>query len=342
MTNRTTDLLNFARPALLSASAHDAYIRMIHGEPLARTEPGVQELIDLHLAVQLSDDEQRYSALSAKSAGQIVRTQALTDVRRATERAFQLTTLMDRLEEQVPTAPPQPSPTPQGRLVAGTAAIDGELEGLVTSAKHSVWSAQPGAARPELLGSPKTSRDFRAMDRGVVYRTIYESRARDSEPAAAFAKKAAARGGAVRHTTHPFTRMMIIDGATAVLPASHAAAASAAGLAPDACPTMPRAWIVTDCGSVDFVCQQFEQAWENAQLWTSTLDPATEPATSRLQRQILRGLLAGGTQGCVATDLSITQSYASTQLSNLRAELGLTRDQLIAWWINSPEQHIVD
>ncbi|MEY9840564.1 hypothetical protein [Streptacidiphilus sp. EB103A] len=337
MRERTAALLQFEQPRLLSTDAQQAYVRMMDGEQLTREEPGVGELIAMHLAVQTSRNEQLFSALSARSAERVLRLRALTAVRQAADNALELTELMNRLEDQLPSAPPRPFTSSHGRLLVGSREIDEEIEVLVASARQSVWSAQPGAARPALLKSPKGSRDVRAMQRGVTYRTIYGSQARDCQSASEFATNATACGSAVRHTAHPFTRMIVFDGTTAVVPATHSAAVDADV---DAGPNTPYAWLLTDRGSVDFATQQFELTWNNAQPWTATADPSTAPLTSPLQRQILRGLLSGRSQGDVATALGITQSYASTQLSLLRSKLGLTRDQLIAWWVDSPEQHI--
>ncbi len=241
---------------------------------------------------------------------------------------------MDRLQEQLPRNIAQREQQPTGRLVCGAAAIDSEVEELVASATRSIWSTQPGPERPRLLGDSKDSRDFRAMRRGVTYRTIYASQACSSQPAAEFARSVEAHGGAVRHTAHPFARMLVFDAATAIVPAIHLSGAQAVGNA-------PQAWILTDPGSVDFATLQFETIWTHAQPWFATPDNGS--VSTHLQRTILRGLLNGQSQTEVATSLGLAQSSISTQLGTLRTRLNLvTRDQLIAWWVTTPEQHIAD
>ena len=319
---------------VLTEAARLLYLRLLSGERTTSEVSALSELAEIGLVSPTATGEVgSYTPIAPRHAERVLRARALAGLAESVEYLRNLPQFIGDLEN-----------TLRGLQAAAGAAvpdhdevlegpqIDVAIEEIMYDAKHEICTAQPGARPDNLMPSPD-SRDFAAMRRGVHFRTVYSTAARYTRGGASFARRAAEFGSEVRTSHVPFARCIIFDDSVAVVPALVART-------PD---DQPRAWIVRNAAGLEFCRHVFSLTWDYAQPWSLQRAQVDGTISTPRQREILHGLMAGGSQAEVATALNISANWVSQQLNLLREKLGLSnREQLIGWWLESDERHIAD
>ncbi|MFD0570893.1 LuxR C-terminal-related transcriptional regulator [Kitasatospora gansuensis] len=168
---------------------------------------------------------------------------------------------------------------------------------LEADCQDECLAAQPGGARPVEHLEGGVERLHRLLARGATLRVLYEEAARSDEPTARHAATVTGWGARVRILHEPFTRMLIFDRATAVIPASA---------------DRTRAAVVEDPAVVSFLVSGFERDWERAERvrWQAVGDQVHE--------QVGRLLTQGLTQKMIASRLGLSERTVAYHIARLR------------------------
>ncbi|WP_405018704.1 LuxR C-terminal-related transcriptional regulator [Kitasatospora sp. NBC_00070] len=168
---------------------------------------------------------------------------------------------------------------------------------LEADCQEECLAAQPGGAKPAEHLSEGRDRLHRFLDRGTTLRLLYQPPARDHGPTAEYVAVLSEWGGRVRVLDEPFTRMLIFDRTTAVIPAAA---------------DNTRAAVVEDPAVVAFLVSGFERDWERAERvhWGAVGDGAHE--------QVGRLLTEGLTQRKIASRLGLSERTVAGHIARLR------------------------
>ncbi|WP_082598214.1 MULTISPECIES: LuxR C-terminal-related transcriptional regulator [unclassified Kitasatospora] len=168
---------------------------------------------------------------------------------------------------------------------------------LEADCQDECLAAQPGGARPAEHLNGGLERLRRLLARGTRLLVLYEEAARHDRPTAEYAATITDWGARLRILHEPFSRMLIFDRATAVIPAAadHATAA-----------------IVEDPAVVAFLVSGFERDWERAERvrWQAIGDQVHE--------QVGRMLTQGLTQKAIASRLGLSERTVAGHIARLR------------------------
>jgi hypothetical protein len=134
-------------------------------------------------------------------------------------------------------------------------------------------------------------RDTDALRRGIRCQTLYRDTVRDDEVTQEWARTMAAEGAEYRTLLAPFERIIIVDRRHAFI-SDYVVEGSAAHAA----------WHVTDRAVVAYMARVYADIWHQARPWSGEPRiPDTAPVaacevrTTRLDREILRDMVAGRT-----------------------------------------------
>ncbi|MER6103869.1 LuxR C-terminal-related transcriptional regulator [Streptomyces sp. NPDC001832] len=202
-------------------------------------------------------------------------------------------------------------------LLTGGSLISSALEAAVAACSEELMTAQPGGGREPHLLAEARERDVRLLSRSVRQRTIYQHTVRSHPATMSYIEEVAEAGAQVRTLTEVFERMIICDRKVAFIPVSEERSIAALR--------------ITHPGLVRFLAQFFENAWDRAVPVVPRAAPVRSPEiTSDIQRAILRAIVSGETDDCIARRLGMSRRSVaehvrkvSQQLaSSSRAQLG--------------------
>lgn len=131
----------------------------------------------------------------------------------------------------------------------GKTEINQRLAELMESSAKEVLSAQPGGGARSFPTAAAIALDVGMLRRGVSRRTIYQPSTRYSAPTREYVAAMTEAGGEVRTLAEPFTRMIVVDRATAIIPISG---------------DTERAAFIRDEAVIGFFVSLFESCWERA------------------------------------------------------------------------------
>ncbi|MFJ8040035.1 LuxR family transcriptional regulator [Kitasatospora sp. NPDC096147] len=168
--------------------------------------------------------------------------------------------------------------------------------------REEAMVAQPGGARPMGQLRETQGRTFGYLERGLTMHLLYQPAAREDGPTAAYAASLVERGARVRVLDEPFSRLLVFDRRTAVIPAAadHTAAA-----------------FVEDPAVVNVLLGVFERDWERAERvrWSELGFLAGELP---IHEQVGRLLAQGHTQRAVASRLGLSERTVAGHIARLR------------------------
>lgn len=177
------------------------------------------------------------------------------------------------------------------------------LEQLATEAAGEVLSFAPGGPQPAQVMEASRALDQQTLERGVRMRTVYLDSVRNDPATVHYAQWLNELGGTVRTVPSLPLRMIIADGATAVVPLD---------------PDNPRegAVLLHSPGVIAALYALFEQVWEQAK----PLGEAPQRDSRGLsdqERQLLRLLAGGLTDERAAQRLGVSLRTIRRMMSDL-------------------------
>jgi hypothetical protein len=287
--------------------------------PTAVAHRALAELRDLQLLHPAQADGRLLVAVPPATAGAQVLMPALRDLderQRAVSAAFaQITELVPLYEAGAlgGVGHPQVHSIPER---GGVLQLITELSARAT---QEVLAAQPGGARhPEIL-SESLDRTRRMLGRGVRMRTLYQHAAQFSRPTVEHVREMTRLGAEVRTVSDPFTRLLVFDQKSALIPLHGDPNGGAT--------------IVTDPSMVDFLVSSFERAWADGKAFPLTYERAqVVDASEELKQSLLRMLVEGHEDTVIAKKLGIGLRTYQRHLSEIMRRIG-ARNRLHAGYL---------
>ncbi|MFF5703355.1 LuxR C-terminal-related transcriptional regulator [Streptomyces sp. NPDC012794] len=308
------------------------YRRALRGETLPDDEPGLAPL--LAREVLLANTHQPGTYVPAPS--RYLETQLTAAVLRAlsgaTEALAGIPAHVRELEAEQQRY--HHSPSPVGTLLLRTVPeVNAETIRTIQAAEYEILTAQPGHRKPKVLKGA-LPRDLQAAQRGVTVRTIYRTSGRTNPTQREWVATMTRAGAQVRTLGEDFLRLIIVDRAHAFFEV----------YGEDGTVQQEAAWYTQDRGVCALLAAHFRQQWDRADPWVpgeGAGAPGTDDdtKTSKLQRTILRGIVAGRSHRQIGENLGLSERTVTAHVSKMREALGLeTVPQLTFWWATSPER----
>lgn len=297
-------------PSLLSEEARRLYLDAVRsgGIPFAQTQgdskaaSALRELLHLGLLVPDIDDRSRCVAvdpqrLSARLS-HMWQTKALELLVRSLSLSSELRDVVEAFHY----------PVQDGgaiEYVQGKVLINQRLDHLVAQSSEEILTAQPGGARPAEALARSYHRDLEVLHRGASMRTIYQPSARYSGPTREYVDAITRAGGQVRTLDESFTRLIVVDRRTAVIPVEGDLGVAA---------------FIHDTAVVTFLVQEvFERDWDRAIAFDGSRS-VPQRVVSRLRREIARLMLQGQGQRVIARRLGLSERTVARHLAEMREE----------------------
>ncbi|KJY42843.1 hypothetical protein VR41_06065 [Streptomyces sp. NRRL B-1568] len=189
--------------------------------------------------------------------------------------------------------------------------IQSMLDHLGGTCRHSMYTVQPGGARPGNILDAARKATLGIRGRGVDIRTIYQHTARSDLATRAYVRDVTEAGVEVRTADQVIDRMMIYDRETVFLPAHQGPG------------EIPGAAIVREPTLVAFVCAVFDHLWDGATPFVP--ESAKAPATADgIRRSIIRLMAKGYKDEMVARRLGMSVRTCRRHISEITEELEAT------------------
>ncbi|WP_415944745.1 LuxR C-terminal-related transcriptional regulator, partial [Streptomyces sp. 067-1] len=219
--------------------------------------------------------------------------------------------------------------------------VNAETIRTIQTAEFEILTAQPGYRRPKVLKGA-LPRDLEAARRGVSVRTIYRTSGRQNATQREWVGTMTHAGAQVRTLGEDFLRLIVVDRKHAFFEVYE----------PDGVPRPMSAWYTQDRAFCTLLAAHFSLAWERADPWVPEncdgatpelsgceVQPQGPTLTSKTQRTILRGIVAGKNHKVIGKSLGVSERTVTAQVGKLRTALGFeTVMQLTHWWATSPER----
>ncbi|MER5637772.1 helix-turn-helix domain-containing protein [Kitasatospora sp. NPDC002227] len=294
---------------VLSAEARELYRSVIrsHGRLHPADADGavrgcLHELTDIGLLVPDTDNPE---VLVAVDPGQLSVRLSTAWQRKALDllnRAVSLPTELQELAESF-RVPEQTGGTIE--YVRGKVLINQRLGQLVSSCREEMLAAQPGGPRPPEALAGVIDRDLEMLRRGADIRTIYHPSTRYHPATRDYVASIAEHGGQVRTLDEPYTRLIVIDRRTAVIPVAE---------------DLNLAAFIHDQAVISYVVEEvFERNWSRGLDFdgTRTVPPQV---VSRLRQTIIDLLLKGINHRVIARRLGISERTLARHIAEMREE----------------------
>ncbi|GAA2150067.1 hypothetical protein GCM10009760_43980 [Kitasatospora kazusensis] len=189
--------------------------------------------------------------------------------------------------------------------VRGKVLINQRLGQLVSSCMEEMLAAQPGGPRPPEALAGVITRDLEMLRRGASIRTIYHPSTRYHTPTREYVATIAEHGGQVRTLDEPYTRLIVIDRRTAVIPVVD---------------DLNLAAFIHDQAVISYLVEEvFERNWSRGLDFdgTRTVPPQV---VSRLRQTIVDLLLKGTNHRVIARRLGISERTLARHIAEMREE----------------------
>ncbi|MGW3038631.1 LuxR C-terminal-related transcriptional regulator [Kitasatospora sp. NPDC001159] len=267
-------------------------------EPDAAT---VQRLLDLGLLKPYISDGV-LSAVNPRSVSARIAADLRATGTRLLAQAEKLPDLLGDLTAAYDTAPRRHDRTGAIHIVEGSENIRHRISQLTEEFRHEGLSLQPGGARPAGAADDIVEHARRYLEGGGSIRTIYEAAARFDGPTVRLAARLTAAGGHIRVAPFSFSKMMILDRAVAVIPASA---------------ELDRAAFVEDSATVVFLAEVFERYWQLAEglNWAALASGSIDASA---HKQVGDLLALGLTQRAIASRLGLSERTVAAHIARLR------------------------
>ncbi|WP_258534470.1 helix-turn-helix transcriptional regulator [Streptomyces sp. PT12] len=195
-------------------------------------------------------------------------------------------------------------------VVRGLDNIRAVIDDLARTCVTSLDALAPGGGQSEAAIGAATPLDLELLGRGIRIRSLFQHSARRHRPTVHYAELITAAGARVRSAGVLPSRMQIYDRSCAVLPLDpHDTAAGAA--------------LVRDPSVLGFLCQLFDQCWDEGVEFTEQ-EAEQGPEPTGLEREVLMLLAAGRTNDEIAERLGLAQRSISRLVAQLMDRLDAT------------------
>ncbi|BFV57968.1 hypothetical protein KCMC57_up30720 [Kitasatospora sp. CMC57] len=207
------------------------------------------------------------------------------------------------LAEAYHTAPEQEGGTIE--YIRGKVLINQRVQQLVSAAAEEILAAQPGGPRPSEALAGIIDRDLERLRRGVVLRTIYHPSTRYHAPTRDYVAAITQAGGMVRTLDEPYTRLIIIDRRTAIIPVAD---------------DLNLAAFIHDQAVISYVLEEvFERNWSRG-LDFDGARAVPPQVVSRMRQTIIDLLLEGVNHRVIARRLGISERTLARHLAEMRED----------------------
>ncbi|MFJ3304915.1 LuxR C-terminal-related transcriptional regulator [Streptomyces sp. NPDC086549] len=196
-------------------------------------------------------------------------------------------------------------------VVTGAANVSAALEDVGRRVEEEVLSLHPGRALPAEMVEAGLERDLAALGRGVRMRTVHLEAAAAVPHMASYLRRLNAAGAQVR-TAHTLPlRLIVVDRATAIVPAPPSDDGEIAAV------------ILRGATLVGVFREIFEHSWAAANVLTDAASGADgEWRPEGRHREVLRMLAGGLTDEAMARKLGISERTVRRLVSELTERLG--------------------
>lgn len=192
--------------------------------------------------------------------------------------------------------------------VRGKVLINQRLRQLTNECGEEFLAAQPGGPRPPEALASSRERDLALLRRGAAARTIYHPSTRYHPPTRDYVAAICEAGGQVRTLDEPYTRLLVIDRQTAILP-----------LAGD----LNAAAFIHDQAIISYIVTEvFERNWTHAIEFDGTT-AVPQHVVSRLRKTIIDLLLKGTSHRVIARSLGISERTLARHIADMREDYGV-------------------
>ncbi|WP_030761854.1 helix-turn-helix transcriptional regulator [Streptomyces sp. NRRL F-2664] len=205
--------------------------------------------------------------------------------------------------------PAEGSEGPDSERLIGMDAIRNRLERIAGKATSSVWTFMPGGGHSPASIEAARHNDAQILLRGVEVRTLCLDSVRNSACTLDYARWLTESGGEVRTVPTLPLRMILVDGASALVPL-------------DPSDTRRGAVLLHAAGAITALVTLFEQVWEVA------LPLGAQPARHRAtgltaqERELLTLLAKGLTDETAAGRLGVSLSTVRRSMASIMERLG--------------------
>ncbi|MFE4304865.1 LuxR C-terminal-related transcriptional regulator [Streptomyces sp. NPDC056891] len=311
----------------------ETYRRALRGELLKEDEPGLRNLLARGVLVANPFHHGIYVPAPPHYLETQLHASVLRSLTAAVEEFAQIPAFVRELEaeQQRHGQPFSPAASVHLRSVD---AVNAETIRTTMGASREILTAQPGFRSTKVLKGA-LNRHMEPARRGVTVRTIYRASERGNTDQSQWVAEVTAAGAEVRTLSESFPRLILVDRAHAFFEAFDE----------DGVLIPKTAWYTQDRAVCEVLALYFYTGWERADPWLPdakdeyTGDTGAEHKTTKLQRTILRSVVAGRGYDQIGKDLGVSERTVSVHLSNLRNALGFkTLPQLTHWWATSPER----
>ncbi|MEW2069206.1 LuxR C-terminal-related transcriptional regulator [Streptomyces sp. NPDC007346] len=217
----------------------------------------------------------------------------------------------DRARSATPAQPAAPLPAwPDVVDLHGAPAINAAIRTSLSCAGSEILTAQPDGARPKEVLDVALESVRLKIDDGVSMRTIYQHSARFDEATKSYVRAVTGYGVKVRTLPEFFDRLIIIDRATAFIPANAERSIAAA---------------ITEPSVVRFLVDVFERSWDRAEPFPFIPNYAAQAASEVITpiRAAIRQLLAEGhSDKAIARRLGISERSLQAHIAHIKKRLG--------------------
>ncbi|WP_441245316.1 LuxR C-terminal-related transcriptional regulator [Kitasatospora sp. McL0602] len=199
---------------------------------------------------------------------------------------------------------------PSVRHLQGLPEINNEIKKALDTVRFEVLTAQPDGPRPGPVLADALEAVRALLDRQVSMRTLYQHSTRFDEATKDYVRAVTRLGAQVRTLPEFFDRVIIIDRATAFIPANE---------------DKTRATKVTDLAVVRFLADTFDRAWDRAARFPFYPTSATQAAMEvmpAVRLAICKLLVEGRSDREIARRLGLSQRSLQSHVARLKEEFG--------------------
>lgn len=198
--------------------------------------------------------------------------------------------------------------------IRGFANINSFILAAVADCRTELLTAQPHGRRPAPILAVAVERDIRALDRGIVMKTLYQHSARHSPATRDYVAEVTRHGAEVRTLDEFFNRLIVVDRHVAIIPGAEGNHVATA---------------IHDASLISYLVDIFERSWERARPFISTENRAERDIADDVRAMTIRMLVEGHSDPASAKRLGVsTRTYAG-YIASLKDEFGVqTRFQL--------------
>lgn len=268
----------------------------------------LDQLAELALLRQSADSPGGWRAIHPKLGLELLLRRQQDDLEQRHRELAQTHLAVSRMIADLAEPVARDSPPDSERLV-GMDAIQSCLEQIAENAADSICTFMPGGAHSPAAIEAARHNDTQILGRGVRVRTICLDSVRNSTPTREYARWLTSEGGDVRTVATLPLRMILVDGATALVPL-------------DPRDTRQGAVLLHAPGAVVALAALFEQVWNVATPFGSQRERHHCTGLSVQEGELLALLAKGLTDETAANRLGVSLSTVRRNMASIMERLG--------------------